>query len=227
MHNPELDHSIASSDRPALSDTDLHVQANQFIHQSNELIFQKLPAIMSQIIANEIWTKQSSAYKNFGEYALSPSPDGLGIKNNDMLWLLKSAMNANTRHSAEWADVLDEVDSSVRSYARKQNIPVKELQRSLTDEEEPNPELSQEDVITYLPSRSKSNDGQLLKLKKKDPEAYEHVIQGKMPLKEALPRTPKKLVLPIESVKNKFTSLSKSDREAFLAWIEQEKENLI
>ena len=31
----------------------------------------------------------------------------------------------------------------------------------------------------------------------------------------------------IESVKNKFSSLSKSDREAFLAWIEQEKENLV
>jgi hypothetical protein len=47
-----------------------------------------------------------------------------------------------------------------------------------------------------------------------------------MKLKEAWTTTPRKKLEPIESVKNKFSSLSKSDREAFLAWLEQEKENL-
>ena len=97
---------------------------------------------------------------------------------------------------------------------------------NLTDCDNTNLDLIEENVITYLPSRSSSNDGQLLKLKKKDPEAYDNVIQGKMKLQEACPQIPRKKLQPIESVKNKFSNLSKSDREAFLAWIEQEKENL-
>lgn len=65
-------------------------------------------------------------------------------------------------------------------------------------------------------------------MKKKDPEAYDKVIHNKIRLKEAWPQQAPRIKLqPIESVKNKFSSLSKSDREAFLAWIEQEKDGLV
>jgi formiminotetrahydrofolate cyclodeaminase len=97
------------------------------------------------------------------------------------------------------------------------------LQRSLDRTE--SDQTSSEEAITYLPSRSKSNDGQLLKLRQKDQEAYTKVVQGEMTLKDAFPKTPRKQVDPIESVKNKFNTLSNTDREAFIAWIEQQKDN--
>lgn len=73
-----------------------------------------------------------------------------------------------------------------------------------------------------MPSRSKANDGQLLRLRKKDQQSYNKVVRGEMKLIEALPSTPKKQLQPIESVKDKFNNLSSSDRKAFLAWIEQQ-----
>jgi len=206
---------------------DLHQQAIEYISESNDLIFQKLPKIVSQLIQQEVWKNRGHAYKNFGEYALSPAPQGLGISNNDMLWLLKSAMNKTAVNGAHWAEVLWEVDSSVRTYAKQKNIPISHLNSNLEVAGLMSQESDQEQIITYVPSRSNSNDGRLLKLRKKDPEAYDSVIEGKVMLKDAWPQTPRKKLHPVESAKNKFASLSKSDREAFLAWIEEEKENLL
>lgn len=213
-------------DMHMLTDDELHAQAIQYISKANQLIFQDLPKVISQIIEQEVWKTRNNSYKNFGEYALDQSPEGLGITNNEMLWLLKSAINKKSQHGTHWAEVLGEVDINVRTYAKEKKIPIKDLSGNLTDCDNTNLEFIEENVITYLPSRSSSNDGQLLKLKKKDPEAYDNVIQGKMKLQEACPPIPRKKLQPIESVKNKFSNLSKSDREAFLAWIEQEKENL-
>lgn len=228
MLSTELSNHINNEQQSIPSDDELHAWARQYITESNQLIFQDLPEIISQIIERDVWKKRNSSYKNFGEYALNQSSDGLGITNNDMLWLLRSAMNnIKKQHAAHWGDVLGEVDSSVRMYAREKKIPIKELHGDLSEPEDTNPELFQEHVITYLPSRSRSSDGQLLKLKMKDPQAYENVVQGKMNLKEAWPQKPRKKLQPIESVKNKFFSLSKSDREAFLVWLEQEKESLL
>lgn len=211
-----------------LSAEEIHNQANKYIAESNQLLFKTLPTIIAQIIEHNVWNKRNNPYKNFGEYALNQSSDGLGIMNNEMLWLLKSAMNVKVEHASEWGDVLGEVESSVRTYAKEKKIPIKELGGYLAEQENNNLELDLENTITYLPSRSRSEDGQLLKLKNKDPQAYENVVKGKMKLQEALPKTPRKPVQPpIESVKNKFNSLSKSDREAFMAWLEQEKENLL
>jgi len=210
-----------------MANEELHECAIQYIVAANKLIFQELPNVISQIIKQEAWKTEKNSFKNFGEYVLNSTPDGLGITNNEMLWLLKSAMNKNTQHAAHWADVLGEVDTHVRTYAKEKNIPVKDLSGNLTDYDNNNSERVEEHVITYLPSRSRSNDGRLLKLKKNDPQAYDDVIHNKVTLQEVWPQTPRKKLQPIESVKNKFSSLSKSDREAFLAWIEQEKESLL
>jgi hypothetical protein len=215
-----------NEDISTLNDEELHTLTAQYISESNQLLFQHLPKLISQIITQEAWKTRNNAFKNFGEYALNQAPEGLGIRNNDMLWLLKSAMNKKTEHAPHWGDVLGEVDSSVRMYAKEKKIQLKELSGHLTDYDDSNPHLIPENIITYLPSRSNSNDGLLLKLKKQDPEAYENVIQNKVKLKEAWSPAPRKKLQPIESVKNKFSSLSKTDREAFLAWLEQEKENM-
>lgn len=226
MQLTESSTELTHENKPHPTADELHAQAKYYIGESNQLIFQHLPAIMSQIIEHEVWRKRTNSYKNFGEYALNQSADGLGITNNEMLWLLKSAMDTKTQHAAHWGDVLGEVDTTVRSYAKENKIPIRELNASLADQSMGNPELCQENIITYLPSRSKSVDGQLLKLKNKDPQAYEEVVQGKKDLKEACPQVPRKKMQPIESVKSKFVSLSKSEREEFLAWIEQQKEDL-
>lgn len=226
MESTQVSKELINEDKPEYTNDELHIQAKQFITEANQIIFKKLPIILSQIIERDVWRKNSQSYKNFGEYALNPSSEGLGIANNDMLWLLKSAMNTTKQHAAQWGDVLGEVDNTVRSYAKEKNIPIKELKGNLAEQELVMPELFEENVITYLPSRSNSSDAQLLKLKKNDPQAYDSVVKGKMNLKEALPYTPRVKLQPIESVKNKFSNLSKADREAFLAWIEQEKANL-
>lgn len=214
-----------NADRPEFTNDELHAYARQYINESNQLIFHKLPDVLAQIIERDVWLKRPQAYKNFGEYALNQSDDGLAIANNDMLWLLKSAIKTKSQYAAQWGDVLVEVETNVRTYAKEKNIPIKELKGNLAEQELNHPELVEENVITYLPSRSNSSDGQLLKLKKNDPKAYTEVVQGKINLKQALPQTPRKKVLPIESVKNKFTSLSQADRDAFLAWIHQEHVN--
>ncbi|MGL5742883.1 MAG: hypothetical protein ACRCXC_10265 [Legionella sp.] len=222
MHTEEIANEVKSG----LSDEELHAQANQHIGEFHQLIFQSLPSVISQIIESEVWKKRNNSYKNFGEYALDKSSDGLGITNNEMLWLLRSAMDINTQHVAQWGDVLSTVDNSVREYAKENKISIKDLNNDLREQDTTNPHLYQENNITYLPSRSRSVDGQLLKLKKKDPLAYENVIQGKINIKDAWIRAPRKQQQPIETIKNKFFNLSKSDRDAFLAWLEQEKENL-
>ena len=227
MQAIDIPDTITTEEKKAPTDNELHALASQYIYESNQLIFKHLPIVISQIIDNEVWKKRNNSYKNFGEYALNQSPDGLGITNNEMLWLLRSAMNIYTKHAAHWGDVLGEVDTSVRMYAKEKKIPIKDLNGDLSESAPKNSDLSQEQMITYLPSRSKSMDGQLLKLKKNDPEAYDNVVRGKMKLKEAWPQTSRKKLQPIESVKYKFSNLSKSDREAFLEWIEQEKENLL
>ncbi|MDR3442712.1 MAG: hypothetical protein P4L65_06800 [Legionella sp.] len=226
MLSTQTSDNITHDDNSMLTEDELHAQANQYISEANHLIFQSLPKVISQIIAKNVWKKRAASYANFGEYALTPAPDGLGITNNEMLWLLKSTMNTTSQHAAQWGDVLGVVDTNVRSYAKEKKIPIKDLSGDLAEQDNAYPELFEENMITYLPSRSKSVDGQIMKLKKKDPEAYDNVVQGKMKLKEAWPQTSRKRMQPIESVKNKFSSLSKSEREEFLAWIEQERENL-
>ncbi len=217
---------ISNEEKTILSDEELHAQANQYICEFNQLISQSLPPVISQIIEREVWKKRNNLYKNFGEYALDKSSDGLSIKNNEMLWLLRSAMDINTQHVAHWGDVLSMVDNSVRGYAKENKISIKDLNNDLRGLDNTHPDLYQENNITYLPSRSRSVDGQLLKLKKKDPIAYENVIQGKININDAWVKAPRRQQQPIETVKNKFFSLSKSDREAFLEWLEQEKDNL-
>ncbi|HHF7367950.1 TPA: hypothetical protein ACPSKY_003101 [Legionella bozemanae] len=217
---------ISNEEKPVFSDEELHVQANQYISEFNQLIFQNLPSVISQIIEREVWKKRNNPYKNFGEYALDKSSDGLGITNNEMLWLLRSAMDINTQHVAHWGDVLSMVDNCVRVYAKENKISIKNLNNDLREQDNTNPNLYQENTITYLPSRSRSVDGQLLKLKKKNPLAYENVIQGKININDAWVKVPRKQQQPIETIKNKFFNLSKSDREAFLEWLEQEKDKL-
>ena len=200
-----------------LAEDELHLQATKHFNESQRLVFKLLPTLIAQIIETKSWNK---SYKNFGEYALDKSSEGLGVANNNMLWLLRSAMETEGKHAAEWGDVLNEVDSSVRVYAKENKIAMKDLSSRLNIGEAkkiPTPD----DSNTYLPSRSSSNDGQLLKLRSQDEEIYKEVVTGKMSLKDALPYKEKKPYIPLEFMKSKFQTLSMEDRAAFISWVEE------
>lgn len=218
----EPDQSAAAQSMPHDS---LHQQAIKYLSETHYLLFQMLPSIMNQLIQNKIWDHRDIAYSNFGEYVLDQS-HGLGISNNNMLWLLRLSMDTEFQHAAEWGDVLNEVEGSVRTYAKANNIAVKDLDNKL-DKVEPAESNITEGIITYLPSRSKSHDGQLIKLRTQDEETYQKVISGELKLKEALPQRVKKVIVPIETVKNKFKNLSNEDRIAFLEWIEQQGKSMV
>lgn len=203
-------------------DKNLHSQAKQYIEEAYQLVFQRIPLIISRIIQNEAWKQGNVSFNNFGEYALDQSADGLGISNNNLLWLLKFSMDAEGEYIAEWGDVLNEVDTAVRTYAKENDIAMKELSGRLSFM---NTHSDESEAITYLPSRSKSNDGQLLKLRKSDEQAYQEVVTGKRTLKEAFPSAPRKQLMPVESLKNKFNNLSSEDRTTFLHWIEKQLNN--
>ncbi|WP_412757952.1 hypothetical protein [Legionella bozemanae] len=49
---------ISNEEKPVLSDEELHVQANQYISEFNQLIFQNPPSVISQIIEREVWKKK-------------------------------------------------------------------------------------------------------------------------------------------------------------------------
>lgn len=200
---------------------DLHSQVNQYFMEAYNLVFQVLPDLIKQAIDDKIWLDRQ--FPNFGAYVLDASSSGLNICNNNKLKLLKHTMDIYGQHAGEWSDVLTVVDGSARQFAKKNKIQVRSLHRSL-DNEDINPEVNYKDAITYLPSRAKSNDAQLLKLRNTDQEAYHKVTHGQISLKDAFPKSSRKYIEPIESVKNKFNSLSSSDRDAFIAWIEQQKE---
>jgi|GEM_PF-5768981 len=202
-----------------LVDQELHQKAKDYLGESYHLVFIKLPAIIAEMIKHEIWNKGNIDFSNFGEYVLDKSDEGLGVSNNNMLWLLRTAMDIEGQHAAQWGDVLNEVDESVKAFAKKNNIAMRDLSNRLNGTEYHQSEAPFDNSITYLPSKSKSNDGQLLKLRKQDEQAYNDVVSGKMKLKEALPPPVRKQVLPIETVKHKFNNLSNEDRIAFLAWL--------
>lgn len=208
-----------NNDSAVNSFEDVHTQANNYFLEATRLVYEVLPGVIQNIIEQDVW--QEKNFKNFGEYALQPSSDGLNISNNQKLWLLKCAMDINGRHAVEWGDVLTEVDTLARKYAKKNKIQIKNLSKNLNLADSPEEEKA--DAITYLPSRSNSNDSQLLKLRQNDQETYTKVLNGEMSLKEAVSPPPRKQLHPIESAKNKFNRLSNQDRQAFIAWIEEQR----
>lgn len=61
---------ISNEEKPVLSDEELHVQANQYISEFNQLIFQNLPSVISQIIEREVWKKEITPIKILGNMPL-------------------------------------------------------------------------------------------------------------------------------------------------------------
>src|SRR5262249_3851207 len=102
------------ADTARLTDDDLHRAARRGIHDGNHVVFRILPATIAQIIEHKVWRSRSRKFKDFGEYALDQTSDGLGIENNQQLWLLRCGMDVYGAHVKEWAEVLAKVDEVVK-----------------------------------------------------------------------------------------------------------------
>jgi hypothetical protein len=170
-----------------LSDDDLHRAARKGLHEGNHVVFRLLPATINQIIEHKVWKSRTRKFKNFGEYALDQTSDGLGIENNQLLWLLRCSLDVHGGHVKEWADVLEEVERAVKVQARAEGKKIRDFNgNSLETLGKMLTEQSTQGKITYLPSMNKNVDGQLMRLRKGSPESYRKVISGELSVREAI-----------------------------------------
>jgi len=170
-----------------MSDDDLHRAVRQMFWDGHHIVFERLPTVLDRIIKHEIWRSRTRNFKSFGEYALDQTSEGLGIKNNYMLWLLRCSLDVHGRHVKEWAEVLEQVEQMVRVTAKEEGTKVRELDGNSLES------LGKEwahghtnEKITYLPSRNSKLDGNLMRLRKNAPEVYERVTSGDMSIREGL-----------------------------------------
>jgi hypothetical protein len=163
-------------------DDELHRGARKALHQGGHAVFGMLPVIVDQVIRHKVWKTQTREFKNFGEYALSQTSAGLSIENNQQLWMLRCALDVTGKHVKEWAEVLEEVERAVKVWAKEEGKTVRGFNgNSLETLGKACADLHTK-KITYLPSRSRNVDGDLIRLRRNDPETYRKVISGKMTL---------------------------------------------
>jgi hypothetical protein len=149
-----------------------------------------LPTTIAQIIQHGVWKSRLRRFTTFGEYALDQTSDGLGIANNQQLWLLRCAMDVHGKHIAEWADVLAAVEESVKVYIKGEGLRVRDFaSNSLED-------LSRQECatpvarVTFLPSQSRHGDGHLIRLRRNKPELFDQVVSGRITITDARRKAP-------------------------------------
>jgi hypothetical protein len=169
-----------------LGDDDLHRAAIKTMHAGHHEIFRTLPGILGRIIEHKIWKTRTKSFSSFGEYALDHTSEGLGIINNQLLWMLKCGLDVHGAHIKEWASVLEHVEKAVKIYAKSENRKIRDfngnsletLGKACLDQDTAR--------ITYLPSRNKNEDGNILRLKHSSPDNYRLVVSGQMTVRDAV-----------------------------------------
>jgi hypothetical protein len=158
-HVPSLK-DLTLSARP--DDAELHRAACRALYAGEHEVFRMLPGLLAKLIERKVW--ESRNFKSFGQYALSQTSDGLAIRNDQQLWMLKCALDfEEDRHIQEWKSVLREVENYVRGWAVKEGRRIHDFGgKSLERLAKNGGDLPQ--GITYLPSRAggASTDRQLL-----------------------------------------------------------------
>lgn len=193
----------------------LNNRASQLITQLHQYTFSNLPAILDKIIRDRSWSKLPTKFNNFGEYALSQSVDGLCIDSNEKLWLLRCAMDFDSKHIEEWKDVLLELEDMTK--AQPKHLPLSQSAISL-EKLAKSPELGGK--ITYHPSRSNGADKGILQLNTKGGDYLSKIANGKLKrgvaLKEAGFFDPNKDFYRAKSAINK---LNDKDRKKVIEWM--------
>jgi hypothetical protein len=224
----------------APANDELHRMACRYLHEADHAVFGMLPDIIAKIIDNKVW--KSQGFENFGKYVLDQTSMGLGISNNQQLWLLKCSMDIAHRHStppkhlSEWGDVLVEVDRAVRIHIKEEGLRVRDFHGCSLDAlgKAPSDDLTNK-KITYLPSGSGQYyhklktgpvDSVLIRLRKHAPDIYRRVVAGEMTPAEGFRLSPlykgngdpKPLDRAIMLVKQ----MAKPDIKAFVAWLREQ-----
>ena len=214
------------ADTVRLTDDDLHRAARRGIHDGNHVVFRILPSTIAQIIEYKVWKSRSRKFKDFGDYALDQTSDGLGIENNQQLWLLRCGMDVNGARIKEWAEVLARVESMVRVQAAKDGVNIRSFGGSSLEMLAKNVDQRvHADKITYLPSQHKHEDGHLIRLRKNKPELFRKVISGELTALDARKKAGIKTGNESNLVRaqSAFRRMNPKERRAFIAWLRSEQ----
>jgi hypothetical protein len=211
------------ADTVRLGDDELHRAAQRGIHDGNHIVFRLLPATIAQIIEHKVWKSRPRKFKDFGEYALAQTSDGLGIANNQQLWLLRCAMDVHDAHIKQWAEVLARVEEMVRVQAINDGAKIlskrglEELAKNVSDNIGPA-------RITYLPSRQSEFDGHLIRLRENKPDVFYKVINGELSIVEARKRAGMKVGhhTNLGRAQSAFRRMTAGERRAFIDWLRSE-----
>ena len=200
---------------------ELHSRAIRLIDDLHQYTFGNLPAILERVISERIWLKLPAKFKNFGEYALAQSVDGLCIDSNEKLWLLRSVMDCNQKHVVEWQSVLLAVEKCVKA------IPIEErgkIGNSISlNKLAQSPDLKKK--ITYYPSRAPGQDRDVLMLGKKAGNYLAKISSGQLTRKQALIRAGllKERKALYNKTKSSFNLLGQEQKLKFINWLKAEK----
>jgi hypothetical protein len=197
-----------------LGDDDLHRGARKGLHQGGHVVFGVLPRIIDRVIEHKVWKTRTKKFKNFGEYVLDQTSEGLGIENNQLLWLLRCSLDVHGRHIKEWAEVLEEVEKAVRVWAKEEGKKIRGFNgNSLEQLSKACVQVSTDKKITYLPSRAgqKNIDSRLVRLGRSDPESYRKVLSGKMKM------TPGEVYDPVDRAIMYIRRMKKADVKRLIA----------
>ncbi len=207
-----------------LSDDDLHRAARKGFHEANHVVFGLLPATIAQIIKHRSWKTRGRQFMTFGEYALDQTSDGLGITNNQQLWLLRCSLDVHAEHIKEWADVLEEVEKTVKAYAIEEGKRARDFSgNSLEVLVRDGGDISTR--LTYLPSRQVGTglDGNLIRLRRKKPEMFKRVISGELSMIEARRQVGMKVQTDLVRAKSLVRNMTPKERREFIAWMRDEE----
>ncbi len=201
-----------------LTPQDLNKRASQLITELHHYTFNNLPLVLENIIQSKSWSKLPTKFKNFGEYALSQSVDGLCIDSNEKLWVLRSAMNVNKTHIQEWKDVLMELEKMIKTQPKliqqlgNRALSLERLAKS--------PELSKR--ITYYPPQATGGDRDILRLNTKNESYLRRIAVGEISKGNALvdagfSNQNKNLV----RAKSALATLNQEDKEKIIKWMKE------
>lgn len=187
-----------------LTNDELRRRAAKALYEGDFVLFDSLPRLIADVIKHRVW--ESFNHDNFADFALDHTSNGLGVNTNQRLWLLRCAMDVHGAHIEEWAGVLAKVEQMVKL------IPVSERGsianangNSLEGLAKDCPTL---DKITYLPSRQKSTDGALLRLRKSHPAMFRRVLDGEMTARQGMIEARRADGEPVDRVTNLGRALS-------------------
>lgn len=208
--------------RVRLSDADLHRRACRAFFEGDQIVFQSLPGIISQIIENKTW--KTFGKKSFADYALDATSNGLGVNTNQRLWMLRCAMDVHGAHIKEWADVLAKVEEMVRVEAAKDGVNIRSFGGNSLEMLAKNVDHAVHDKITYLPSQQKHDDGHLIRLRKNKPDIFKRVIRREITMIEARKEAGMKVarVTNVGRAQSAMRLMTEDERSDFIEWLASE-----